>query len=136
MTEDHGEEIVGILEAQMVLGLSDSMVRRLIGDGRLPAEKEGGRWRIRKWDLYRPEVMDRSTGYPSGRPRGEKVERPGRQWTPDEMRELYRQFTLVPWSRATYRILAPFMTWPAGARVEAIWRWFEDRGGIPVRDAG
>ena len=110
MVDEHGEEIVGILEAQMVLGLSDSMLRRLIGDGRLPAERRG-RWRIasgsvtsKSWIGLR--VIQRPTTWRKGRAAraavdaGRAVECTGN--------------CAVPWSRR-HIVSSPFMTWRPGA---------------------
>lgn len=51
-------------EAAKVLGVNESRVRALAGQGRLPAEKIGGRWLIRRSDLRRL----RASPNPSGRP--------------------------------------------------------------------
>ena len=38
-------------QAAIALGSSDSWIRQQIGSGRLPAEKQKGKWRIKKADL-------------------------------------------------------------------------------------
>jgi excisionase family DNA binding protein len=42
-----------IIEVATIVRCSTKTVRRMVGDGRLPAFRFGGQWRIRKADLER-----------------------------------------------------------------------------------
>jgi len=53
-------------EAAERLGLSEAMVRRYCAQGRLPANKVGKAWAIRRWDVERFAVSPRRSGRPAG----------------------------------------------------------------------
>ena len=53
-------------EAAERLGLSEAMVRRYCAQGRLPANKVGKGWAIRRWDVERFAANPRRSGRPAG----------------------------------------------------------------------
>jgi molybdenum-dependent DNA-binding transcriptional regulator ModE len=74
--------VITVEEAAKRLGISYRRAHQLIQDGRvvdeegnviqqgrLPATKFGRDYMIEESDLERPEVKDRPTGYPKGKPR-------------------------------------------------------------------
>ncbi len=61
--------LITVKEAATRLGLHRSRVHVLIQEGRLPAHKMGRDWFIEEADLDRPEVRERKSGYPKGKPR-------------------------------------------------------------------
>ena len=63
--------LITVEEAARRLGLKRGRVYVLIAEGRLPAVKPGRDWMIEEADLERPEVKERKSGYPKGRPRRE-----------------------------------------------------------------
>ncbi len=71
-------ELLTIQEVAERLNLSRSRVYALIRDGRLPSARKpkGSRdWWVDSDDLERPDVKERPTGYPKGRPRSANGER-------------------------------------------------------------
>jgi excisionase family DNA binding protein len=61
--------VITVEEAAKRLGVTPWRVYQLINQGRLPAKKFGPAYMIEESDLERPEVKDRPTGYPKGKPR-------------------------------------------------------------------
>ena len=58
--------MVTVPEAAERLGLSIAMVRRYCAQGKLPAQKVGKGWVIRRWELERFAVNPRRSGRPGG----------------------------------------------------------------------
>ena len=58
--------MVTIPEAAERLGLSVAMVRRYCAQGKLPAQKVGKGWVIRRWELERFAINPRHSGRPGG----------------------------------------------------------------------
>ena len=52
-------------KAAMVLGITKELVSRYCRDGRLPAEKFGVGWAIRRIDLYKFKKQPRNVGNPN-----------------------------------------------------------------------
>lgn len=64
-------ELLSIPQAAARLNLSTALLRRYCKQGRLGV-KVGGRWIIAADDLDGFAKLPRPTGYPKGKPRGEK----------------------------------------------------------------
>jgi excisionase family DNA binding protein len=60
--------LLTIPEVAERLGLSEPMVRRYCAEGRLPAQKVGNGWVVRRWDVERFAATPRRSGRPHSNP--------------------------------------------------------------------